>query len=269
MASDIPNGKQTHQETKEATNIPDLNGNDPITPSTFVANGNNASSGSVLLDFQAVGPHSMKMIAEQSDREGLNVVLPDSGATILPLTIPNIVSFASESKPGQKKRRKPKTQSGLPSPMPSSYIPDLNVTGAEPNTSIKDLQEANGFPYAEKPARKRRKKGEVILGTPNMILNYNGAGASGKAPATTLLLTFTPGASTPSKEVLVATFSRFGSLKESELQILKDSCSARAIFRRSDDAAKALRSLEESNPFGATHTKYHLQNDTIVTTKRT
>ncbi|KAE8686298.1 Ubiquitin-specific protease 12 isoform 1 [Hibiscus syriacus] len=245
MALDALNGKQTHQETKEATNIPDLNGNGAITPSSFVANENKASSGSVLLDFQAVGPHSEKTVAEQSNREGLNVVLPDSGATIPPLTIPNMVSFASESKPGQKKRRrKPKAQSGLPSPMPSSNIPDLNGTDAEPNTSIKDLQEANGVPPAEKPARKRRrKKGDIILGTTNMILSYNGAGAIGNAPATTLLLTFT--------------------------LILKDSSSARVIFMRNDDAAKALRSLEESNPFSATLTKYHLQNDSTITTKRT
>ncbi|KAE8724324.1 Ubiquitin-specific protease 12 isoform 1 [Hibiscus syriacus] len=271
MASDIPNGKQTHLETKHATNIPDLNGDGAVTPSSIVADGNNASSGLVLLDFQAVGPHSVKTVIEQSNREGLNVVLPDSGATIPPLTIPNLVSFASESKPDQKKKRirKPKAQSGLPSPMPSSNIPDLNGTGAEPNMSIKDLQEANDVPPAKKPSRKRRKKGEVILGTPNMILDYNGGGASGKAPATTLLLTFTPGASMPSKEVLVATFSRFGSLKESELQILKDSSTARIIFMRSNDAAKALQSLEGNNPFGATLTKYHLQNDNIVTTKRT
>ncbi|KAL4367444.1 hypothetical protein GQ457_05G032730 [Hibiscus cannabinus] len=270
MASEAPNGKQTHQETKEVTNIPDLNGNGAIPPSSFVVNGNIVSSGLVLLDFQAVGPHSMKTISEQSNREGLNVGLLDSGATIPPLTRPNMISFASESKPCQKKRRrKPKAQSDLPSPMPTSNIPDLNGTGTELNTSAKDLHEANSVPPAEKPARKRRKKkGEVILGTPNMILNYNGAGASGKAPATTLLLTFTPGASMPSKEVLVASFSRFGSLKESELQILEDSSSARVIFMQSEDAVVALRSLEESNPFGATLAKYHLQNDTIVTTKR-
>ncbi|KAK8575639.1 hypothetical protein V6N13_033124 [Hibiscus sabdariffa] len=195
----------------------------------------------------------MKTISEQSNREGLNVGLLDSGATVPPLTRPYMISFASESKPCQKKRRrrKPKAQSDLPSPMPTSNIPDLNGTGTELNTSAKDLHEANSVPPAEKPGRKRRKKkGEVILGTPNMILNYNGAGASGKAPATTLLLTFTPGASMPSKEVLVASFSRFGSLKESELQILEDSSSARVIFMRSEDAAIALRSLEESNPFG-------------------
>ncbi|KAE8709002.1 Ubiquitin-specific protease 12 isoform 1 [Hibiscus syriacus] len=182
--------------------------------------------------------------SEQSNREGL----PDPSGIIMPLTRPNMVSFASEFKAGQKKRgRKSKVLSGHPN------------------------QEANNASLEVKSVRKRgrrRKNGEASLSMRNIIVNYNRAGASGKYLATSLNLTFTPGSFMPSKETLVATFCTFGPFKESELQIFKDSSSARVIFMRSEDAAKALQSLEESNPFGATLTKYHLQNDTNLTTQR-
>ncbi|KAK8629721.1 hypothetical protein V6N13_078551 [Hibiscus sabdariffa] len=295
--SDV-NMKFADQQTTEASNLPDLDrkgaisiplaedlqvrhseprkrrkraGSDNlktnITPSLFVVNGiNNANSSSFLLDFQVRDPHSVKTIAEQSNRDDL----PDSGGIFVPLTRPNMVSFASESKPGQKKRgRKPKVTSGNPNPTLTVNILDPNVTSTEPNTLIKGLLEANSVSPEVKPVRKRmrRKKGEASLSMRNIIVNYNRARASGKPLATTLHLTFIPGSSLPSKEALVATFSRFGPLKESELQIFKDSSSARVIFMQSEDASKALRSLEENNHFGATLTKYNLQNDTILTTE--
>ncbi|KAE8689569.1 hypothetical protein F3Y22_tig00110933pilonHSYRG00101 [Hibiscus syriacus] len=68
------------QQTILASNLPDLNGKGAI---------------SILSAEDLQVSHS-----EQSNRDGL----PDPGRIFVPLSRPNMVSFASESKPGQKKR---------------------------------------------------------------------------------------------------------------------------------------------------------------------
>ncbi|XVE68561.1 hypothetical protein DITRI_Ditri09bG0077900 [Diplodiscus trichospermus] len=301
IASEASNVKENlaGQQNTEGTNIPDLNGNGAlpvplaenlqvmsniaskprkrrrkraasehlktkIAPSVFDAYGNNASSSSLLLDLQVTGPYSVEPIPEQCNSEGLNAGLPDSSENNANATKSVMLSFAAESKPAKKKRvRKPKAPSGPVNPVLTTGIPDLNGTSTEPNILGKDFPEANAVLPAVKPVRKRRRrrKGDASLSSPNIMLNYNRIEANG----TTLRLTFTPGASMPSKEVLVATFCRFGPLKEPQLQMLKESCSARVVFMRSEDAAKAVQSLKKNNPFGATLINYNLQNDTILT----
>ncbi|KAL0356093.1 UNVERIFIED_CONTAM: hypothetical protein Sradi_4056200 [Sesamum radiatum] len=56
----------------------------------------------------------------------------------------------------------------------------------------------------------------------------------------------------PPKEMLVATFSRFGLLKESEIQVLNDS-TVQIVYERSSDAKICIQKSGESKPFGRIH----------------
>ncbi|XP_014754500.1 uncharacterized protein LOC106866199 [Brachypodium distachyon] len=65
-----------------------------------------------------------------------------------------------------------------------------------------------------------------------------------------ILLEFTPGVILPSKEELISAFSKFGSLIESETDILKDAFSARVVFGKSAEAEAAYNKREAVGVFG-------------------
>ncbi|KAH6807021.1 hypothetical protein C2S51_028129 [Perilla frutescens var. frutescens] len=138
-------------------------------------------------------------------------------------------NFLSAGKPEPKKRkRKEKICQIAPG------IPDLNGNVLDMSPSGMSTPEGSHIPPEGEPQKKRR---------------YRSAGGESEiAPGGSLLLNFAPGC-VPSNEMLVATFSRFGLLKESELEVLSDD-NVKIVYERSSDARFASRSLEKNHTFG-------------------
>lgn len=90
-----------------------------------------------------------------------------------------------------------------------------------------------------------------------------------KVESATLLLSFGPGISLPSKDDLIKIFSKFGTLNESETEILYDSFCARVVFSRSSDAEEAFNGSQKASPFGAEQVTYRLRYPSSSTSRRT
>uniref|UniRef100_A0A5B6YSA2 PWWP domain-containing protein n=1 Tax=Davidia involucrata TaxID=16924 RepID=A0A5B6YSA2_DAVIN len=83
---------------------------------------------------------------------------------------------------------------------------------------------------------------------------------SEKASLPTLMVTFPPGFCLPSKDDLMAIFSKFGALDEMETDVLYNSCCARVVFMRSCDADQAFKVSLKKSPFGAANVNYRLRS---------
>ncbi|XP_027344133.1 serine/threonine-protein kinase ATM-like [Abrus precatorius] len=173
------------------------------------------------------------------------------------------VGSASVNKTVRKKRM----EKAAPEPLNTKLaveIPDLNSTSIECNSVSPKFKTINFL----SPEFKSEQPRSLSAGSgPNNTINNNRVEGNGESLGTCLLLRFAAGFYIPSKEDLMTTFCRFGPLKASETQMLKDTGSAQVVFVRSADAAEAFRSLEQNKLIalgGLTIVEYKLQHLSVA-----
>lgn len=270
----------SHPQSKPTTEIPDLNGSGTVSgllvedqqasqqksapkkrrklgaakehskASTEFINVNVNDSnkpGSFFIDLQVTASQPLGVIPEQNKVDFAGV--PNQ-------SVNNQTIGQDQSKSGGKKRKRKEKP---PLADPKAILSYFNGMGTD-SSQGKDSQLTNNLPQQTKPKRRRRRKGEASLNHPNPSDSrsyiYNRVETDGEGLGSLLLLTFSSEAPLPPREQVITTFSQFGSLKESEIQ-LKDS-TVEIVFLRSADAKEAVRSLKKNNIFGPTLLKYQL-----------
>lgn len=156
----------------------------------------------------------------------------------------------SDYQPESQKRKRKANTGPVASP-----IPDLNGDVPETCPQGKDMAEVNAVsPDGGKPEPKRRRRNRSAASGSNVNTNKM---SKKEDLGAILFLNFAPGSPPPSKETLIPIFARFGLLKESETRVVDDSM-AQIAYERKSDGVFACRSLEKSNPWGASLASYNI-----------
>lgn len=169
----------------------------------------------------------------------------------------SVLGTVSINKTVPKNRKKKATKEHLNAKR-AIEIPDLNSSSFESCSIRKECETVNFLSIDLKSDQSRSLS---ACSRPTKTTNFDRVEDSGESTGTCLLLQFAPGDYIPSKEDLLKTFFRFGPLKVSETQLMKDTGNARIVFVRSTDAAEAFRSLEQHKPFGETLVGYKLHDN--------
>ncbi|PIA39800.1 hypothetical protein AQUCO_02600335v1 [Aquilegia coerulea] len=138
-------------------------------------------------------------------------------------------------------------------------------------------------PIKEKPSRKnqkRKKKTQVVLpvdetaASDSELFSLNDYEGATEEPVSrlnennyvhasypmALLMSFSELDSIPSEINLNKIFRRFGPLKESETEVVRDTSSAKVVFKKQADAEVAFSSAAKFSIFGSAHVNYQLRN---------
>ncbi|KAL5727004.1 hypothetical protein ACHQM5_000240 [Ranunculus cassubicifolius] len=189
-----------------------------------------------------------------------------------------IIQSSPEEQPTRRRKTQGQSSFGLSTEFYTSFDAEEPL-----QLIVSDFQEQNhDEDYVltkEKPSRKYRKKkknSQNVLPTDKNTVVFESASPIDHDVAaelisrstkdkhindislTELLMDFTEPASIPSVIKLNNIFRRFGPLKESETKVLKDTNSARVVFKKQTDAEVACNSAAKFSIFGAVHVRYQL-----------
>ncbi|KAL7256891.1 hypothetical protein ACSBR1_010763 [Camellia fascicularis] len=135
--------------------------------------------------------------------------------------------------------------------------PVLNSTDHEwlESKSQQKTNEKNEKAQSGKKKAKLKQATEVSgLKTKN-----NDTGEEAASTPVSLIVTFPPGISLPSKNDLIKKFRKFGPLNEMETDVLYNSFCARVVFVKSSDAEEAFKTSKKKNPLGRPNVNYQLR----------